>query len=89
MYNYSTLQKGKLTFTACLSYDLYCCEETPWPWQFLKTKTFHWSDLQFQMFNPLSSWWDIAACSQAYIVLEKELRVRHLDPKATGSELFH
>jgi hypothetical protein len=27
---------------ACFVRGVYCCEETPWPWQLLQRKTFHW-----------------------------------------------
>ena len=47
-----------------------------------KRKAFHWDGLQ--SFSPLSSG---HGGMQADMVLEKELRVPHLDPQAIGSEL--
>ena len=50
-------------------------------------KTFVWGWLTVQRFSPLTSW---LGCGdmQADMVLEKELRVLHLDQQAIGSELY-
>jgi hypothetical protein len=49
-----------------------------------KGKHFIGAGLEFQRFHPLSSRWEHGSI-QADMVLEKELRILHLDWKATGN----